>query len=145
MNDYGIADRMADLGHRVRERVIHSRMEKLGRENERLRTEVGLLRGGLREERGALNEAVKGLEARIVTTKEGRAPHLIRALVIAAGAYVLGTRDGRERYEQIRRRAWSLSRSISRRVMQSREEGAWRELSASKGVAVPSSSSLGSR
>jgi hypothetical protein len=33
--------------------------------------------------------------------KQAGRPHLAQTLVIAGGAYVLGTRAGRERYEQI--------------------------------------------
>lgn len=107
MKNHGIAERVTDLGDRARERTMHSRMEKLDRENDRLRTEVGLMRDDLDEERGLLKEALKGLKAPKVTVK-ARRPHLIRALLIAVGAYVLGTRDGRERYDQIVKKARSI-------------------------------------
>jgi len=119
----GIADRMSDLGDRTRERLMHSRMEKLDRENERLRTEVGLLRDDLGEERGALKEALKVLEAPKVTVKGSRKPHLLRAMVIAGLAYVLGTRDGRERYEQIVKKARSLSERAKGRLHEQGEHG----------------------
>lgn len=108
MKNRGIADRVADLGDRARERVVHSRMERLDRDNERLRTEVSLLRGDLDEERSSLKDALKGLEARKVKVKKSRRPHLIRTLLIAGGAYVLGTRDGHERYDQIVQKGRSL-------------------------------------
>ena len=83
MKNHGIAERVTDMGDRARERLVHTRMEKLDRDNERLRTEVSLLRGDLDAERSSLKDALKGLEARKVTVKESRRPHLIRALVIA--------------------------------------------------------------
>ena len=107
--DHGIANRLTDLGDRGRERLMHSRMAKLNHDNERLRTEVGLLRDDLNAERSSLKDALKGLEARKITVKERRRPHFIRALMIAGGAYVLGTRDGRERYNQIVQKARSLT------------------------------------
>ena len=114
MKNRGIADRVADLGDRARERVVHSRMERLDKDNERLRTEVSLLRGDLNEERSSLKDALKGLEARKVTVKKSRRPHLIRTLLIAGGAYVLGTRDGHERYDQIVQKGRSLMDGFKR-------------------------------
>ncbi|MGH2596413.1 MAG: hypothetical protein ACRDH7_10685 [Actinomycetota bacterium] len=113
MKNHGIADRLSGMAGRGRERLERSRMEKLDRDNDRLRSEVGLLRDGLDAERSSLKAALKGLEAHKVTVKESRRPHLIRALLIAAGAYVLGTRDGRERYRQIVQKAKSLSEGVT--------------------------------
>ncbi len=107
MKSHGIAERATDLSDRARERTMHTRMEKLDRDNDRLRTEVDLLRDDLDEERGLLKETLKGLKAPKVTVK-ARRPHLIRALLIAGAAYVLGTRDGRERYDQIVKTARSI-------------------------------------
>ena len=112
MKSNGIVDRATGLADRGRERVMHSRMEKLDRDNERLRAEVTLLRDDLNKERSTLKDALKGLETRKVTVKRSRRPHLLRAMVIAAAAYVLGTRDGRERYDQIVQKARSLSESF---------------------------------
>jgi hypothetical protein len=124
MRNHGIADRVTDLGDHARERLMHSRMEKQDRDNDRLRTEVSLLRDDLEAERGTLKEALKRLEARKAPVKRSRKPHLIRTLVIAGGAYVLGTRDGRERYDQIVKKARSLSESVKSRV-QDRSGNTW--------------------
>ena len=115
MKIHGHADRLSGMAGRGRERLERSRMEKLDRDNDRLRTEVGLLRDDLDAERSSLKDALKGLEARKVTVKESRRPHLIRALVIAAGAYVLGTRDGHERYKQIVQKTKSPSDGLTLR------------------------------
>lgn len=116
MKNHGIANRLSEMGDRGRERLVHSRMEKLDRDNDRLRTEVGLLRDDLDAERSSLKDALKGLQDRKVTLKESRRPHVIRALVIAGGAYVLGTRDGHERYNQIIEKARSLSNNAKPRA-----------------------------
>ena len=112
MKSNGIVDRATDLADRGRERLVHSRMEKLDRDNDRLRAEVTLLRDDLDKERSTLKDALKGLETRKVTVKRSRRPHLFRAMVIAGAAYVLGTRDGRERYDQIVQKARSLSENF---------------------------------
>jgi hypothetical protein len=111
MKNPGIARRVADLGDHVRERSMHSRMEKQDRDNDRLRMEVSLLRDDLEAERDTLKEALKRLEAREVTVKRSRKPHPIRTLVIAAGAYILGTRDGRERCDRSSRGLGRFSRA----------------------------------
>lgn len=116
MKKHVIADRVTDLGDHARKRVVHSRMEKLDRDNERLRTEVSLLRDDLDEERGSFRDALKVLQTRKLTVKERRSPRLIRTLVIAGGAYVLGTRDGRERYNQIVQKGRSLADGLKRRA-----------------------------
>jgi hypothetical protein len=123
MKTQRIADRVSDLGDRTRERLIHTKMEKLDRENERLRTEVSMLRDDLGEERGALKEALKVLEAPKVTVKESRRPHVLRAMVIAGIGYVLGTRDGRERYEQIVEKTRSLSEGVKSRMQERNGQG----------------------
>lgn len=139
MKNHGIAGRVTDMGDRARERLVHSRMEKLDRDNERLRTEVSLLRGDLDAERSSLKDALKGLEARKVTVKKSRRPHLIRALVIAGGAYVLGTRDGHERYDQIVAKVRSLSDGVKRRA-DDRDGGGWEPSRPESGVIVPPAS-----
>ena len=124
MKKRGITDRVTAVGHDARERLTHARMEKQDRENERLRTEVRLLRDDLDVERGTLSEALKGLEARKNNNVRGRRkPRLFRTLLIAGGAYVLGTRDGRERYEQIVRKARALSAGITGRLHDRNGEG----------------------
>jgi UDP-N-acetylmuramyl tripeptide synthase len=136
MKNHGIAERVTDMGDRARERLVHTRMEKLDRDNERLRTEVSLLRGDLDAERSSLKDALKGLEARKVTVKQSRRPHLIRALVIAGGAYVLGTRDGHERYNQIVQKARSLSDGVKLRSKERDGEG-WEPSKPDGGVITP--------
>ena len=105
-----MADKVSDLGERARERMTESRLDKIDRENDRLKSEVKLLREDLHEERGSLEQALGALNKReTVTVKtKPRRGRVLRTLVIGGGAYLLGTRAGRERYDQIVDKARSL-------------------------------------
>jgi hypothetical protein len=92
---------MARIGDRLRERRSNYRIEHLDEENHRLRTELGSMRSLLdheRAERAEILDALKDQPRRVVKQKRGG---LLRSIVIGGGAYVLGSRAGRERYEQI--------------------------------------------
>ncbi|HEX7248639.1 MAG TPA: hypothetical protein VF351_11130 [Actinomycetota bacterium] len=106
-----MADKVSDLGDRARERMMESRLDKFDRENDRLRSEVKLLRDDLQEERSSLERALDALNKReTVTVKtKPRRGRLLRTVIVGAGAYVLGTRAGRERYDQIMEKARSLT------------------------------------
>jgi hypothetical protein len=106
-----MADKVSDLGDRARERMMESRLDKFDRENDRLRSEVKLLRDDLQEERSSLERALDALNKReTVTVKtKPRRGRLLRTVVVGAGAYLLGTRAGRERYDQIMEKARSLA------------------------------------
>jgi hypothetical protein len=113
MTKNGITERVSHLGGRARERMTHARLEKLDRDNDRLRGEVSLLRDDLQEERDALREALKSLgDDRVVTVRSSRRPHVVRTLVVAGTAYVLGTRAGRERYDWIVGRIRAMRESM---------------------------------
>lgn len=92
---------MDRLGDRLRERRSNNRIEHLDEENHRLRTELGSMRSLLdheRAERAEILDALKGQPRTVVKKKRGG---LFRSIIIGGGAYLLGTRAGRERYEQI--------------------------------------------
>jgi hypothetical protein len=112
MTKNGITDRVSHLGDRARERMTHARLEKLDRDNDRLRGEVSMLRDDLQEERDALREAVKALGEDRVTVRSDRRPHVVRTILVAGTAYVFGTRAGRERYEWIVGRVRAMRDSI---------------------------------
>jgi hypothetical protein len=121
MGTQRITDLMSDLGNRARGRVTRSKLDRLDRDNDRLRGENAVLRDDLRAERNALQEAMKHIHERsTVTVKGRRRPRILRTAAIAAGAYVLGTKAGRERYEEIVGRAHSLRRSIRRATEEDR-------------------------
>jgi hypothetical protein len=89
------------LTDRMRSRMTEARLGNLDRDNVRLRGEISVLRSELDHERSEREELRGLLRARPKTVKvRGRRP-LLRVVVIGAGAYVLGARAGRERYEEI--------------------------------------------
>jgi hypothetical protein len=109
----GITDRMESLGGRARERMTRTKMDRLDRDNDRLRSQIAVLREDLHAERDELKEALEALNKRSTApVKRRRKPRILRTAAIAAGAYVLGTRAGRERYEQLVERVRSIRGSL---------------------------------
>lgn len=104
-----VADRVTDVTDRVQTRRLESKRESLGKDNDRLRTELRSTRDELERERQARDElldalkkgdgTVKADKVKVKTKKRGG---FLRLLIVGGGAYVLGTRAGRERYEQIK-------------------------------------------
>lgn len=78
----------------VKERWLDHRVEKLSRENDELRDAVGELRDDLDQAQGRSKETLAALS-------KTRRPGRMKWLVLAGGAYVLGAKAGRARYEQI--------------------------------------------
>ncbi len=94
---------LQDVRERARDRVVAARLTSMDRENEKLRTEASMLRAQLQRERDdeadlrdALRASAKG---RTVKVRKGSGP--LRMLVLAGGAYLLGAKAGRERYDDI--------------------------------------------
>jgi cell division septum initiation protein DivIVA len=78
----------------VKERWLDHRVEKLSRENDELREAVDELREDLDDAQGRSRETLAALS-------KTRRPGRMKWLVLAGGAYVLGAKAGRARYEQI--------------------------------------------
>lgn len=116
MRETSMKRRLAGVGSLARERATHARLEKLDRENERLRSEVSLLRDDLDHERDALTLAMKRLA--VGSKRQGRSarPRVLRTVVVAGGAYLLGTRSGRERYDQIMEAVRQAAAKVRRRM-----------------------------
>jgi hypothetical protein len=87
---------MRDAKSKVKERWLDRRVEKLSEENEKLRDAVEDLRHELDAEHGRSKETLSAL------TKSRRRPGRMKWLVLAGGAYVLGAKAGRARYEQMK-------------------------------------------
>ncbi|MET0801199.1 MAG: hypothetical protein ABWZ53_08540 [Actinomycetota bacterium] len=132
-----MAERVSHIGERARERMMESRMEKVDRENDKLRSEVRMLREDLQEERGALQEALQAMKRHetitVKTKKRSGLGRMLRTLVIGGGAYVLGTKAGRERYDKIMERAGSVKTKMQDR-MKEPDSAPW---SASTGASSP--------
>jgi hypothetical protein len=114
MSNHGITDRVDRLTESAKGRVAASRRDKLDKDNERLRAEVKLLRDDLQEERASSKQMAKGLKQ--------RRPRILRTMVIAGGAYLLGCKAGRERYEQIVSKVGSALRSVRESVRDDRSD-----------------------
>jgi cell division septum initiation protein DivIVA len=84
----------------VKERWLDHRVEKLSRENDELREAVDELREDLDDAQGRSRETLAALS-------KTRRPGRMKWLVLAGGAYVLGAKAGRARYEQIT--SWARS------------------------------------
>lgn len=87
----------------VKERFLDRRVEKLSKENDKLREAVGELRQDLDEAQDRSKETLAAL------SKKTRRPGRMKWLVLAGGAYVLGAKAGRGRYEQLKEWARSLT------------------------------------
>jgi septal ring factor EnvC (AmiA/AmiB activator) len=115
-----MTERVSDLGDRARDRITESRLDKFDRENDRLKHEVRMLREDLREERGSLERALDALKRDEHVTVHTKVPkrrgRLLRTIVIGGTAYLLGTRAGRERYDQIVEKVRGLSASARNRA-----------------------------
>ena len=124
-----MAERMGDLGDRARERMTETRLDKMDRENDRLKHEVRLLREDLHEERGSLARALDALGRNEHITVETKAPkrrgRIVRTIVIGGGAYLLGTRAGRERYDQIVEKMRAMKSSVQDRQRSSDDQARW--------------------
>lgn len=95
---------MQEAKSMVKERWLDRRVDKLAKENERLRTAVGDLRHDLDEAQGRSQETLDALS-------KTRRPGRMKWLVLAGGAYVLGAKAGRARYDQIKGLARSVTKS----------------------------------
>jgi hypothetical protein len=141
-----VADRVSDVTDRVQTRRLESKRESLDRDNERLRTELRTIRDELERERGARDELLHALKkqgngttmkADKVKVKTKRRGGFLRMLVVGGGAYILGTRAGRERYEQIK--GWA---SDMRERVRGGGEDEWGPASAGPTTGMTASSGI---
>jgi hypothetical protein len=140
-----VADRVTDVADRVQTRRLETKRDTLDRDNERLRTELRITREELDRERGARDDlmgalkkgegTVKADKVKVKTKKRGG---FLRLLIVGGGAYVLGTRAGRERYEQIK--SWASDMKDRARSGQGEDEWSSMSNGGSSGV----SGSMGS-
>jgi hypothetical protein len=140
-----VADRVTDVADRVQTRRLETKRDTLDRDNERLRTELRITREELDRERGARDDlmgalkkgegTVKADKVKVKTKKRGG---FLRLLIVGGGAYVLGTRAGRERYEQIK--TWASD--MKGRVGSGQGEDEWSSMS--NGGSSGASGSMGS-
>jgi hypothetical protein len=92
---------MHTMTGRVKERWDASRINSLDRQNMRLRDEVALLKTKLEDERTETEDLKDALRTSPKVVKVKKRTGFLRVVVIGGAAYVLGTRAGRERYDQL--------------------------------------------
>ena len=105
---------MREAKSKVKERLLDRRVDKLSEENDKLREAVEDLRQELDAEHGRSKETLSAL------SKSRRRPGRMKWLVLAGGAYVLGAKAGRARYEQMK----SWVRSMTQQSSVSQTNGA---------------------
>src|SRR5215211_2280830 len=93
-----------EAGSILKERWLDRRVEKLADENDKLRVELDELRHDLDAEQDRSKETLQALS-------KVRRPGRMKWIVLAGGAYVMGTKAGRARYEQMRTWVRSVTRS----------------------------------
>lgn len=93
---------MQEAKSMMKERWLDRRIDKLSKENDKLREAVGELRLDLDEAQGRSKETLAALS-------KTRRPGRLKWIVLAGGAYVLGAKAGRARYEQLKTWARSLA------------------------------------
>jgi hypothetical protein len=89
------------MSGRVKERWGAARINSLDRQNMRLRDEVSHLKTRLEDERSETEDLKDALRSSPKVVKVKKRGGFLRVAVIGGAAYVLGTRAGRERYEQL--------------------------------------------
>jgi hypothetical protein len=107
-----IKEKASALTESAKSRWTEDRSDRMSRDIERLKAENKVLKDEVDRDRGRLSDLLESLgESGRPKTK----PHRIRRFVTftsaVAGAYVIGARAGRERYEQIK--GWMRDRGSS--------------------------------
>ena len=92
---------MQTMTGRVKERWDGARINSLDRQNMRLRDEVSHLKTRLDDERSETEDLKDALRSSPKVVKVKKRGGFLRVAVIGGAAYVLGTRAGRERYDQL--------------------------------------------
>jgi cell division septum initiation protein DivIVA len=95
---------MREAGTMLKGRWLDHRVEKLSQENDKLRDELDELRHDLDAEQDRSKETLSALS-------KARKPGRMKWILLAGGAYVMGTKAGRARYEQMRGWVRSMTRT----------------------------------
>lgn len=97
-----ITDKMEHVRDQVRQHRAHEKLDHLRQENRQLETETRMLRGERDDHRGDLAKLMGSLERTSQAGTQHRLRRLATLTTVAVGAYVLGAKAGRDRYESIR-------------------------------------------
>lgn len=119
-----IIDQMGQVKDRIRRDRSEREMQDVRRENLRLKTEARLLQDELEHDRGDVARLLSTIE-RTNAGKSHRFRRIVTLAGAATGAYVLGAKAGRQRYEDIRgaaSSAISMVRGLRNRADQAVDE-----------------------
>lgn len=126
-----ITERMSNMRDQLHQRRLEGKRDDAEQENQRLKIESRMLRDELEEDRSELSKLLSALEDGRLSASPSR--HRLRRLMsltlAAGGAYLLGARAGRERYEEIRARCndWMRTGRSTAANVRSRADGAVEE------------------
>ena len=130
---------------RVKERWGAARINSLDRQNMRLRDEVSQLKTRLEDERSETEDLKDALRSSPKVVKVKKRGGFLRVVVIGGAAYVLGTRAGRERYDQLVDWARSMRSKMERKAdeVASDVEDTASQMSGTTGSTMATSRSTG--
>jgi hypothetical protein len=97
-----LKDRATALTESAKQRLAERHAEALERENDRLKVENSSLREQTDQDRDRIDRILDSLDDVTTAPKRHRLRRLMTLSIAAGGAYVMGAKAGRERYEQIR-------------------------------------------
>ena len=97
-----LKDRATVLTETAKHRLAERHSEHLERENDRLKMENAALRGQTEREQDKIEKILDSLESSASGPKKHRIRRLMTLSVAAGGAYMMGAKAGRERYDQIK-------------------------------------------
>jgi predicted RNase H-like nuclease (RuvC/YqgF family) len=140
-------DSMQTMTGRVKERWDAARINSLDRQNVRLRDEVSHLKTRLEDERTETEDLKDALRSSPKVVKVKKRGGFLRVVVIGGAAYVLGTRAGRERYDQLVEWARSMRSKMEHKAdeVASDVEDTASQMSAGTGQTMTSTRSTTSR
>ncbi len=97
-----LRERASALTESAKQRLAEKHADALERENDRLKVENSTLRGQTDSDRDRMDRILSSLDEMQSTPSKHRLRRLMTLSAAAGGAYVLGAKAGRERYDQLR-------------------------------------------
>jgi hypothetical protein len=120
-----IADRMGHMRDQMHGRRIEGKLDNSQQENLRLKTEARALHDQLRDDRSDLSKVLSAIERSNARPPRHRLRRFVTLAAAAGGAYVMGAKAGRQRYDDIRDGWRRMARNGRSRVqdMRNRADG----------------------
>ena len=106
-----LKDRASVITDSAKHRLAERHTDHLERENDRLKVENATLRTQTDREDEKIEKILDSLQSTTAGPKRHRIRRLMTLTVAAGGAYVIGAKAGRERYEQIKAGAGRIAQN----------------------------------